>query len=126
MLEPRIAALAALRATPADLNEMDMCVASGERACEVAGFEQWDSRLHRLIAVSARNAMLLSLFDTVNAARRGELWGRLKAISLTPERRRVYAREHARIIAAIRNRDTDAASRAMSEHLTTVSNHLLK
>lgn len=126
VLEPRIAALAALRATPSDLREMEACVAHSEHASEVGAFEQWDSRLHRLIASSARNAMLLGLFDAVNAARQGELWGRLKAASLTPERRRVYSREHARLVAAIRDRDTERAERLMGEHLATVRRHLLK
>lgn len=126
MLEPQIAAVAALRATPQDLAGMELAVANGERAADVVAFEQWDSRLHRLIAVSARNAMLLALFDTVNAARKGELWGRLKAHSLTPERRRIYAREHAVVIAAIRDRDTDRAARTMRSHLATVSRHLLR
>lgn len=126
MLEPRIAALAALRATPAELREMDACVVQGERAADVATFETWDGRLHRLVAASARNALLLTLFDTVNAAREGELWGRLKAASLTPERRRGYVRQHARIVAAIRDRDTDRAARLMDEHLAAVRRHLLR
>jgi DNA-binding FadR family transcriptional regulator len=126
MLEPQIAALAALRATPSDLQEMDLCVANGERAAEARAFENWDSRLHRLVAASARNAMLLGLFDTVNAARRGELWGRLKAASLTPERRRIYAREHARLVAAIRDRDSEQARQSMSAHLASVRHHLLR
>lgn len=126
ILEPRIAALAALRATPADLAAMATSVAGGERATDVQAFEHWDGRLHRLIAASARNAMLLGLFDAVNAAREGALWGRLKAASLTPERRRTYARQHARLVAAIGDRDTEAATRLMDEHLRAVQRHLLK
>jgi DNA-binding FadR family transcriptional regulator len=119
MLEPRIAGLAELR-------ETEQAVARGQAVNETASFEQWDGRFHRLIAVSARNALLLALFDTVNAAREGEFWGRLKAASLNPERRRPYARQHARIVAAIRDRDTAGAARLMEEHLATVQRHLLR
>ena len=126
MLEPRIASLAALRATLAELREMEQAVARGQAATETATFEQWDGRFHRLIAVSARNALLLALFDTVNAAREGELWGRLKAASLNPERRKLYARQHVRVVAAIRDRDSAGAARLMEEHLATVQRHLLR
>jgi DNA-binding FadR family transcriptional regulator len=126
MLEPRIAALAAWRATPAELRDMEAAVARGGAADDTATFERWDGRLHRLIALSARNALLLSLFDTVNAARQSELWGRLKAASLTVERRRAYVRQHGRILSAIRDRATDGAARAMREHLEAVQRHLLR
>lgn len=126
MLEPRIAALAAWRATPAELRDMEAAVARGGAAEDTATFERWDGRLHRLIAVSARNALLLSLFDTVNAARQSELWGRLKAASLTVERRRAYVRQHGRILSAIRDRATEGAARAMREHLEAVQRHLLR
>ncbi len=125
LLEPRIAALAALRATPLDLREMEQGAARCEAATDAAAFERWDGRLHRLIARAARNTMLLTLFDTINAARQGELWGRLKAESLTPERHGTYVRQHARVVAAIRDRDGAAAAREMDEHLATVQRHLL-
>lgn len=125
ILEPRIAAAAALRATPAELREMELAAMRGGAASDTPGFERWDGRLHRLIALSARNALLLTLFDVVNGARESELWGRLKAASLTADRRRAYTRQHGRIVSAIRDRDTEGAARKMRQHLETVQRDLL-
>jgi DNA-binding FadR family transcriptional regulator len=125
-LEPRLAALAALRATPAEIAEMRACVGRGAAASGLADFERWDSRLHRLVARAVHNELLLALFDTVNAARDDKLWGRLKAASLTPERIAAYSEEHGRIVAAVAERDTDRAADAMTTHLTTVQRHLLR
>lgn len=126
LLEPGITGLTAMRATSLELQEMAACIAEGEKAPDVATFERWDSRFHRLIAQSARNALLMRLFDAVNAGREDELWGRLKSVSVTLERRRIYLQQHRAIIDAIRDRDTGGAEAAMLEHLTAVRQHLLQ
>lgn len=125
LLEPGIAGLAAVRATPAELQEIGGCIDKAATVSDITTFEQWDGRFHRLIALSARNAMLMMLFDAVNAAREDKLWGRLKSVSVTPERQVVYLDQHRAILAAIRDRDAAAAEAAMAIHLATVQKHLL-
>src|SRR5687768_5866829 len=63
LLEPRLAAMAAFRASAEDVARMEYCLRKSEAAGTTATFELWDGRLHRAIAEAARNHMLLALFD---------------------------------------------------------------
>jgi len=119
-LEPEIAALAARRATPADIAAMTRCLDKSAAGHDIATFELWDGAFHRAIAQGAHNALLMALFDAVNAIRREEIWGRLKQASLTPERKVHYCDQHRDCLAAIRDRDARAAAQLMRHHLEVV------
>ncbi len=123
-LEPQLAALASRRATPADIDAMTRCVEKGARADDVSTFELWDSAFHRSVAVAAHNALLLALFDAVNAIRQEEIWGRLKEASLTNVRNRLYIEQHRECVAAIRDRTPAKAEKIMREHLETVQRNM--
>ena len=124
LLEPRIAALAARRAAPANLDALARCVGKASAARDVAAFESWDSAFHRTIAEAAHNTLLLGLFDAVNAVRQEEIWGHLKEASLTPARQSLYNDQHAACLAAIRDRNAARAERCMVEHLETVRDNM--
>lgn len=123
-LEPQIATLAARRASAADIVAMERCVHKGGTAGDVSAFELWDGAFHRAMAVAAHNALLLALFDAVNAVRQEEIWGHLKEASLTAARQRQYILQHRQCIAAIRDRDPVAAEAAMLAHLETVQHNM--
>jgi DNA-binding FadR family transcriptional regulator len=125
LLEPQLAALAARAATQADLERIDACLRRGEAADDAASFEAADSALHRAIALATHNGLLLTLFDTMNAARELPVWGGLKRRSSTPERRREYHADHTAVVLALHERDPDAARDRMRDHLARVSEHLL-
>lgn len=124
VLEPRIAALAARRATAADIAVMDRCIRKAETATDVATFELWDGAFHRAIASAAHNTLLLALFDAVNAIRQEAIWGRLKEASLTGQRQRLYNAQHAACVAAIRDRSASDADRHMVAHLEAVRENM--
>lgn len=124
VLEPRLCALAARRSTVSDLDEMDRCVRKGETATDLAAFELWDGAFHRAVAVAARNALLLALFDAVNAIRGEEIWGRLKEASLTPDRQRTYIQQHRHCVQAIRDRNPAEAERCMTAYLELVRRNI--
>jgi DNA-binding FadR family transcriptional regulator len=124
VLEPRIAALAARRATVSDIAAMDRCVRKGDTANDVATFELWDGAFHRAIATGAHNTLLLALFDAVNAIRQEAIWGRLKEASLTPQRQRLYTHQHRACIEAIRDRNAADAERHMIDHLEAVQDNM--
>lgn len=124
VLEPRIAALAARRATAADIAAMDRCVRKADTATDVATFELWDGAFHRAIATGAHNTLLLALFDAVNAIRQEAIWGRLKEASLTTKRQRIYNRQHRACVEAIRDRDATTAEHHMIAHLEAVQNNM--
>src|SRR3954447_6456811 len=89
------------------------------------GFENWDSAFHRAIAQAAHNGLLLTLFDTMNAARHLPIWGGIKRRTATRERLARYHAEHTLILTALSERDPDAAHYHMREHLINVTNNLL-
>lgn len=125
VIEPELAREAALNATAADIAEMNLC-AAGARAAETwRQYENWDNRLHRAIAEAARNALLLAIFDTLNAVRRTVVWGRLRDEAPHPPRDHHSFAEHEAIVEAIGERDLAAAAERMRFHLQQVQALLL-
>ncbi len=125
LVEPELARLAALNATPSAIDEMAHCIRQTKAAREWRVYEIWDNRLHRAIAQATGNALLLSLFDTLNAVRRTVAWGRLRTYRLTPDLSHHSFAEHDAIFAAIADRDLDLAAACMRRHLQSVRQNLL-
>lgn len=125
MLEPQLAAMAAIRGSGEDVARMDNCIRKSEAAATTATFELWDGKLHRAIAEAARNRMLLALFDHLNAVRDEDLWGQLKKATVNNSRKAGYRAQHRALVDAIRKRDAPAAEKIMRAHLETVRRDLL-
>lgn len=117
LLEPAIAALAASRATPEDLAEMDRILE--EQAREVTqgrtGVTQ-DAAFHAALASSAHNRAISrivnALIDLLTQSREESLQ--------TPGRPARSYSDHLGILEAIRHRDGVAAQRAVLDHLHAV------
>lgn len=124
-LEPELARLAAVHATPADLDELAECVSESRAAGDWRSYEYWDNRLHRAVAQAAANIVLLALFDGLNTIRRTVTWGRLRRFSACPDPTHHSFAEHDRLVGAIAERDAMAAAEAMRQHLRSVRDHLL-
>ncbi len=125
IIEPKIAAMAALRATRQQMAKMHEAQQKSENAPGFEENEKWDLILHDIIAQSTNNHLLLTLFNITNELRKGENWGRMKEASLTPERWKVYARQHYELLEAIEFRNAAQAERIMRLHLEAVRAHLL-
>jgi len=125
VLEPKIAAIAALRATPGNREEMTNALAKSEAATDPASFEVWDGALHHAIAESTGNSLLISLFEAINGLREDTLWGRLKEASFSRSRHQYYCQQHRNLVDAIMDRDAVVAERMMRAHLETVQKNLL-
>ncbi len=125
IIEPRIAALTALRASSVEIADMERYVAKAKGATDTNTFERWDGRFHHAMAAAARNSFLLAIFDVVNNVRSDELWGRLKEATLNDVRRDAYSEQHRAIVALIRDRDAAGAEAAMRRHLDSVERDLL-
>jgi DNA-binding FadR family transcriptional regulator len=120
VLEPWAASLAASRATAADLAHMRECLARSEAAPDVATFEVWDGKLHECIIGSAKNELLLGLYEAINMARHQPEWMKLKQRTVTPERRAKYEHDHRQIVEALEERNAAAVSDRIHEHLVAV------
>jgi DNA-binding FadR family transcriptional regulator len=126
LLEPEVARLAALNATPEQIAEMRTCLKRSREAGSWRQYEGWDNRLHRVIAEATQNNLLLSLLDTLNAVRRAVAWGRLRANPVKPDPDHHSFAEHDGIVEAIANRDMGRAAAVMRRHLESVERNLLK
>ncbi|MET9793665.1 FadR/GntR family transcriptional regulator [Streptomyces canus] len=125
VLEPELMPLAVASATGADLEEMERCLRGGEQADSSEEFERWDTALHHSFAVATHNSVLINVSSMLLEARRQPIWGGLKRRSFNPERHRCYCTEHEQIVAAVRERDPQAARDAMRDHLQHVRRVLL-
>jgi DNA-binding FadR family transcriptional regulator len=125
LIEPPVAMLAARLATQADLDRIARYLDAGGRSDSHEDFEHQDAQLHRAIAQSVHNELLMSMFDVMSTARALPVWGSLKRRTSTPERRRNYHDQHSRIVAALTDRDPAEAEAAMRDHLLDVSGNML-
>ena len=124
LLEPPSMVLVVAWATAADLEEMDHCLARGDRAATFEEFEACDLALHRCIMAASHSPLLASLYAAIEAARHGQVWGDLKRRRSSPERRDQYQADHRAIVEALRSRDAGGAVEAMRLHLARVQEHL--
>lgn len=125
LLEPQLAAQAAIRATPTDLAAMDLCLTTMANLNEFGAWRRLDERLHRLIAQATHNPMMLVLYDTLRSQMRASLDLRIREVYGTdvgPDRG--TDTEHHGFVEAIRAHNPEAAERTMRMHLLSVRNRL--
>lgn len=126
LVEPASMPLAVVAARAEDLAEVRRCLAGGRDAMVFEEFERWDAAFHRSLAQATRNSLLISVCDLLEVARHQPLWGRMKRLSFSEERRLEYVRDHERVAEAVAERDGEAAAEAMRVHLVRVRAYLLE
>ncbi|CAM3190938.1 FadR/GntR family transcriptional regulator [Paracoccus nototheniae] len=126
-LEPQLAALAALRAKPAQIARMYELSDRIAQSLDADEGELWDGALHRQIAQAGGNTLFLSLFDIVNRVRRDEAWQavRERARGGLPGHALPVA-QHRAIIDAIAARDPTGAADQMRTHLFMLQEKLIR
>ncbi len=120
VIEPEAVALAALRARNDNIDEIQNALAESIAATNLEDFEYWDGQLHQAIFYATRNTALIGYYHTINKIRSQVSWIELKKQSLTPERRRLYDRQHTAIVDTIVNRHSEKARSSMRAHLESV------
>ena len=104
-IEPGLARLAASRATPDVVRTMHRILGRLAASDDNATVERWDGAFHRLIAETAGNRLLLTIFDVIDRIRLSPSWQRPRALARTIDRLRVTQTQHAAIVAAIAHHD---------------------
>lgn len=125
IIEPPVAALAASRASADDIAAIETALRNSVNAKGLSEFEHWDAQLHLAIFRSAKNAIMVAWCEAINQVRNEPDWYRLKKRSVTPELRSTYDREHSEIVAALKDRDPEAARRLLFRHLSRVRDSLV-
>lgn len=114
-IEPRCAAFAAARITPEGLSDLRDLQSIMARTRERAEFFEANARFHVLIAEASGNAVLSAIIRGLIVP--------IRDLTDDPVRIRVQelratVRVHERLIAALAERDADAAESVMRDHLT--------
>jgi GntR family transcriptional repressor for pyruvate dehydrogenase complex len=117
ILEPEIAAMAAVRADEQDLTTMREAVSVMDNARDDAdAYIEADLDFHLSLAEAAANPFILSLIDSIVGMLR-EQRKRIFYVDSGPERGQFH---HKRILDAVERRDPQAAREAMQAHLRQV------
>jgi GntR family transcriptional regulator, transcriptional repressor for pyruvate dehydrogenase complex len=122
MLEPPLAARAALNASAEDVAEIEDIlrrqrerVARGELAVEE------DSEFHYAIALAANNSVILKVLDVLMDLLRET---RERSLQVDGRLQKSFA-GHRRIVSALKRRDAEAAEKAMRRHLQEIEEIVL-
>lgn len=94
LIEPMLAAEAALNASASDLAELQLCAKRGREADTWRRYENWDNRFHSVIANATQNKVLVMTFDNLNNVRRAVAWGRRRDGSTRPSPDHHSFKEH--------------------------------
>ncbi len=117
IIEPEIAALAAVRASQENLAAMKDAVGIMDRSlADAAAYIEADLDFHLALAEATQNTMILKLIDSIVDLLR-EQRTRIFRVEGGPQRGQIY---HKRILEAVARHDTAAAREAMRAHLGQV------
>jgi len=123
-LEPGFAAVAALRATPADIERLRNLVGHVSSSHDADERELWDSSLHRTVAEIAGNHLYLAIFDLIDRVRQESAWVDLRERARSTTTQTLYRAQHDAIVDAIAIGDAPAAASAMRAHLLALQENL--
>lgn len=125
-IEPQIAQLAALRASPESIARMVALVDRLDTTHDADERELWDSALHREIARATGNRMLLSIFDGIDRARHDTRWRAIRERARGVAHFSAYQAQHRAICEAIARHDPVGAGEAMRTHIMTLHDNLMR
>ena len=116
-LEPELARLAALHATPRHLRELRRLSNAMRSAASWRSYEDMDSEFHDIIADASGNSLLHELHKILNGVRLVVVWRRLSTPEVGPDPNYHSFDEHDAIVSALEGREGKLASKAMQSHL---------
>lgn len=116
-IEPYLVQLCTLRATSAEIERLGAILDKVES--DKSNFETYDNEFHYAIAMAGKNSILIKTAEGIYRARSGNLWGTLKARSLTEEHIEIYQKQHRNILNAIMERHAELAESELRHHLQT-------
>jgi DNA-binding FadR family transcriptional regulator len=126
VIEPQVLPLVIAWATARDFEEMRRCVDGGATAQSYEEFEVWDFALHHALVAASRNPLLMAMYAEIEHARKGQLWGNLKRLGDSRERRAAYQSDHVLLVDALIARELPRAVELMDRHLDRVEANLLR
>ncbi len=116
-LEPELARMAALHATPWHLRELRRLSNAMRGAASWRSYEDMDCEFHNMIAEASGNSLLHELHKIMNGVRLVVVWRRLNTPEAAPGPDYHSFDEHDAIVSALEGREGKLARKAMRSHL---------
>jgi len=116
MIEPQIAAHAALKASGQDIAALERLIGRQKKAGDIRRMVELDQAFHIALARATQNGTLLKVVERLNDILSAS---RIK-VSRIPNRNALSVAGHAKILRAVAGGDSNAALVAMEEHLLQV------
>jgi len=120
MLEPKIAAAAAQRASFQEIERLALCAKRNDEAKDLETNEKWDILFHETMVIATRNSLIISLYAGISKMRMSDDWCLKKQEWVVPENWDSFNKEHTAIVNAVRDRNANKAEKAMYNHLISV------
>lgn len=125
VLEPQLAAQAAIHATQEDLRALSACLDEMTAAASLLQWKRLDDRLHRTIAQATHNVLLLTMYDTLRAQMKYTLDRRIEQVFGAEKGPKDDTQaQHEILVDAISGHDPASAESAMRDHLRSVRSKL--
>lgn len=118
-VEPELARLAAMHASPRHLRELRRLATAMKNAASWLAYEEKDADFHDIVAEASGNALLHEVHKIMNGVRFVVVWRRLETPEDGPNESYHSFDEHDLIIDALERRDGPAAYKAMQAHLNS-------
>jgi DNA-binding FadR family transcriptional regulator len=119
VIEPQVAASAAIHATARDITSIEDANGHADTATELEPFEKWDNEFHARIYNATHNEFLIDFFKLLIVVRYRTPMMAIRQRAFSEERRLEYCEQHAQIMAALKSRNATGANEAMRNHLAT-------
>lgn len=124
-LEPQLAALAAIHATPSDISALEQCIKKMRDASAFEhAFEHWklgDEALHYAVATATHNPLLIQLYKMLKYHVASHLNQRVAIVfGDWSENESQTEKEHYAFVQAIKRHDPEEAERLMTDHIRSV------
>jgi DNA-binding FadR family transcriptional regulator len=116
-LEPELARMAALHASPRQLRQIRDLATRMRNSPSWHIYEELDSEFHDIIAQASGNSLLHELHKILNGVRIVVVWRRLNTPETAPGENYHSFDEHDAIVEALEKRSGSEASKAMQIHL---------
>jgi len=124
MLEPKIAAAAAQRASFQEIERLALCAKRNDEANDLETNEKWDVLFHETLVIATGNSLIISLYSGISKMRLSEDWCLKKQEWIAPENWASFKQEHGAIVKAVRDRNETKAEEAMYNHLISVKTRI--
>jgi DNA-binding FadR family transcriptional regulator len=117
IIEPQVAASAAIHATSRDVNAIEEANGFAAASTDLETFEKWDNEFHMRIYNATHNEFLIDFFKLLVVVRYRLPMMAIRQRAFTEERRLEYCDQHVQIMQALKSRNAAGASEAMRNHL---------